>query len=101
MNASLHTLNASSREHRALFERLLRCASAGDSVLLIENGVYSLTEATFLSALSDAGLTLYVLQADIAARGLQQYINTDVTMVDDAGFVALVCEHRKTVSWFA
>ena len=94
---TLHTLNASSREHGELLARLLRMASAGDSVLLIENGVYTITDSTALQALADAGLSLHALQSDLQARGLH---NSATTVVDDNGFVALACNHRKVVSWF-
>jgi len=98
--ATLHTLNASAREQAALLQRLLRCASAGDSVLLIENGAYNLTDANSLAAIKAAGLTLYCLQADVLARGLKQYEQSGVTTVDDNEFVALSCSHHKVVSWF-
>lgn len=101
IKATLHTLNASSRENPALLDRLLRCASTGDSVLLIENGVYCITDPQAMQAFHAAGLRLYTLQADIDARGLQAINNKNATIVDDNGFVALVCEHHKTVSWFS
>ncbi|HQQ64325.1 MAG TPA: sulfurtransferase complex subunit TusB [Pseudomonadales bacterium] len=102
MNATLHTLNISSRENSAVIDRLLRCASTGDSVLLIENGVYTLADDNALQAFHAAGLALYALQVDIDARGLQHHIiSSPVTLLDDSGFVALACEHHKTVSWFA
>jgi len=98
-NQILHTLNASAREQADLLARLLRCASSGDSVLLIENGVYNLTDNPTLHAISDAGLTLYCLQADCTARGLTDSASAAIT-VDDIGFVKLACTHHKVVSWF-
>ncbi|HSC76115.1 MAG TPA: sulfurtransferase complex subunit TusB [Pseudomonadales bacterium] len=102
--ATLHTLNCSAREHTALLQRLLRCASAGDSLLLLENGVYNITDDAFLTTITRAGLTLYCLQADLLARGLHNHPrhNTvnDATIVDDNGFVELACHHHKVVSWF-
>jgi tRNA 2-thiouridine synthesizing protein B len=98
-NQTLHTLNASAREQADLLARLLRCASSGDGILLIENGVYNLTDSNTLQAISDAGLTLYCLQADLLARGLKQYEH-GVRAVDDNEFVALSCSHQKVISWF-
>jgi tRNA 2-thiouridine synthesizing protein B len=97
--STLHTLNSSAKEQAALLQRLLRCASSGDSLLLIENGVYNITDNAFLTAISQAGLTLYCLQADLLARGLKQY-EDGVRVVDDNAFVALSCSHQKVISWF-
>jgi sulfur relay protein TusB/DsrH len=96
---TLHTLNCSTREHAAVLERLLRCASTGDSLLLIENGVYNLTDIAAQRLIADAGLTLYCLKNDVLARGLQ-HSSASVKTVDDAGFVELSCTHAKVVSWF-
>lgn len=102
--STLHTLNASAREHSALLQRLLRCASSGDSLLLIENGVYNLTDNDFLAAITQAGLTLHCMQADLFARGLNSQDSSaaviDATVVDDNSFVELTCSHHKVVSWF-
>jgi len=94
---ALHTLNASSREHPALLHRLLRMTSPGDAVLLIENGVYTLTDKAAVQAMASAGLALYALQADVLARGLDA---KNIAVVDDCGFVELACTHGKVVSWF-
>lgn len=96
---TLHTLNASTREQRDLLARLLRMASPGDSLLLIGNGVYSITDAQALQAFSYGELTVYCLQADLQARGLVT-ADDSINVVDDSGFVALACSHRKVVSWF-
>lgn len=95
--STLHTLNASSHEQPALLARLLRMATPGDSLLLIENGIYTLTDAASLQAIADAGLCLHALQADLAARGIEA---KPASIVDDIGFVGLACNHRKVVSWF-
>ncbi len=100
MNSTLHTLNASAREQAALLQRLLRCASTGDSLLLIENGVYNITDADSLKAVKATGLTIYCLQADVLARGLEHAELAGVQTVDDNQFVALSCSHQKVISWF-
>lgn len=98
MNQTLHTLNVSSREYPALLSRLLRMASPGDTVLLIENGIYTLTDTAALQAMTDAGLALFALQADLQARGLDAKCTA---IIDDQGFVELACMHHKVVSWVA
>lgn len=105
---TLHTLNASTREYRVLFDRMIQCASPGDSVLLIENGVYSLANEHTLRTFHAMGIALYCLEADMQARGLTLALVDahrlpelpPVRMVDDAGFVALCGSHRKVISWF-
>ena len=95
---TLHTLNASARENTDLFARLLRSASTGDSLLLIEDGVYNLADPAARQQIAAAGLALYCLQPDILARGLAGQTG-DASPVDDCGFVELSCTHRKVVSW--
>ena len=97
---TLHTLNASAREVPDLLARLLRSASPGDSVLLIEDGVYNLADSTALAAIDAGELGLYALQTDLAARGLQALAaEAGTALVDDSGFVTLACNHAKVVSW--
>lgn len=100
-NITLHTLNSSAREHAALLKILLRCASAGDSLLLIENGVYNIADPAILAKISNAGLAVYCLQADAIARGLQNYENSIAKIVDNNQFIELSCSHQKVISWFS
>ncbi len=97
---NLHTLNATAHEHPALLARLLRCASPGDSLLLIENGVYNVADPATLATINTAGVKVYYLQADAGARGLVHDTKTDIHAVDDDGFVALSCSHNNVISWF-
>lgn len=96
---TLHTLNASARENTELFARLLRSASPGDSLLLIEDGVYNLADATARQQIATAGLALYCLQPDVLARGMGNQA-AHARPVDDSGFVELSCTHSKVLSWF-
>lgn len=102
---TLHTLNASQPE---LFQRLLRCATSGDSLLLIENGVYIIANKHALHAANSLGIRLYCLQVDVCARGLQRWLSSgkdasvmlEISTITDADFVELSCVHSKVVSWF-
>jgi tRNA 2-thiouridine synthesizing protein B len=98
----LHTVNKSPLTHQTL-SNCLTYATAGSSVLLIEDGVYGALENTQASDLINSaihnGINVYVLEADVQARGLQQLIN-GVEKVDYAGFVTLVTQHSNTQSWF-
>lgn len=104
MKTSLHTLNSSSREQRALFDRMIRLASPGDSLLLLENGCYCLTDQNALQSIHALGLSLYALDCDAETRGLKTCPALPATLscqyIDDAGFVQLCCRHDKVVSWF-
>ncbi len=98
----LHTVNKSPLTHQTLSD-CLTYATAGSSVLLIEDGVYGALENTQASHLIkdalSAGINVYVLEADAQARGLQQLIS-GIKKIDYAGFVALVAQHSNTQSWF-
>jgi tRNA 2-thiouridine synthesizing protein B len=102
---TLHTLNSSSRDQRALFDRMIQFSSPGDSLLLIENGVYCITDEYAMRTAHATGLQIFCLQNDIEARGLSDYVNIPAQqntceLVDDSGFVALSCTHNKVLSWF-
>ena len=110
-DSTLHTLNASPFEHRVLFDRLIRFATPGDSLLLMENGVYTITNDYCLTTIRATGIALYCLQHDILARGLQHLpVLTDeiagtpkenrIYLIDDTTFVDISCKHHKIVSWF-
>lgn len=71
------------------------CAE-NDSILLIEDGVYAVTD----QQLANTRLTVYALQADIEARGLSKKMPDTITVIDDAAFVELSIKHNKVVSWY-
>jgi tRNA 2-thiouridine synthesizing protein B len=93
----LHIVNKSPDQTNALAS-CLRLARPGSALLLIEDGVYA---ATRPAAMADAmkSLKVYVLQPDLAARGVAGRRVDGVTAVDYAGFVDLVAEHSNNQSW--
>lgn len=104
----LHTVNKSAFDSSALGD-CLAVVSAYDAVLLIENGVYGaldnspseLAHIKQIKQLSASGTRFYVLQADCEARGLAgSALLPAVTVVDDAGFVALAAEASAIQSWY-
>jgi tRNA 2-thiouridine synthesizing protein B len=44
-------------------------------------------------------MPVYVLGPDLEARGLAQRVIDGVTVVDYAGFVQLVADHRNCQTW--
>jgi tRNA 2-thiouridine synthesizing protein B len=97
----LHIVNKSHRQTTSL-ESCLRFAQDGHALLLIEDGVYAATKAGAASAgLADAlaRLKVYVLQPDLAARGMAAALVDGITAIDYAGFVDLVAEHPNNQTW--
>lgn len=96
----LHIVNRSPFSHRALADCLRTC-DAATGILLIEDGVYAaLEDGEWLARMRDKTAKLYVLSADVAARGLGERIGDAVQAVDYDGFVALCCEYPATHSWY-
>ena len=100
--STLHTVNKSPFRTATLLQCVRRC-QPGDAVLLIEDGVYGAIAgtdlATAVKAASD-GVAIHVLDGDLRARGIDESkVPADVRRVDYGGFVDLVAEHDRTVSW--
>ena len=98
----LHTVNKSPFERNALTS-CLRLAEDGHAVLLIEDAVVAAIDGTaHAEAVKDstARLSLYVLGADLDARGLpQDRVIDGIEVVDYDRFVTLACEHDSVQSW--
>ncbi|MCF6316115.1 MAG: sulfurtransferase complex subunit TusB [Marinosulfonomonas sp.] len=100
--ATLHTVNKSPFATQTLLS-CLGHAKAGDTVLLIEDGVYGATSNTGLAdAVAGLGgeVTLAVLAPDMKARGIDEGRLMDgVKTVDYAGFVELAATTDRTQNW--
>lgn len=97
----LHIVNKSPAMTTSLAS-CLRLARDGQTLLLIEDGVYAATAAMAASsgvAAAASRLKVYVLQPDAEARGVASRLIDGVTAVDYAGFVDLVAEHSTNQSW--
>lgn len=96
--AVLHIVNRSPAVSASLRQCLARLG-AGDSLLLIEDGVYAALAGCEAAHLL-AGCKVYALQSDLAARGLEpkQWL-AGLEAVDYAGFVELAAGHAQVVSW--
>lgn len=96
----LHTVNKSPYSSDAL-ESCLRMVSEGDTVLLIEDGVYAaLGKGKFTDKLRRSAATFLALAADVSARGLEGSLIDTIDTVDYAGFVRLTASHQHVVSWY-
>lgn len=100
--ATLHTVNKSPFERSTLVS-CLNHLSAGDKVLMIEDGVISARKGSAFEDVvkaAQSGCSIYVLAPDMAARGIGEGDLVDgVTAVDYNGFVDLVAECDRTQSW--
>ncbi len=93
----LHTVNKSPDSSNALTS-CLRAALPGSHLLLLEDGVYAAREGQDITA--DTGIHCYALEADVQARGLQNLLAANITLVDYAGFVWLCTECHAVQSWY-
>jgi tRNA 2-thiouridine synthesizing protein B len=102
MSQILHLVNKSPTDRNA-FDTCFRMANPGDSILLIEDGVYAaLAKAEFAKKITDRldNYSFYVLGPDVSARGLDDTpLIEDISVVDYEGFVDLVTENEVTQSW--
>jgi len=98
----LHTVNKSPFERDAL-TACLSMAKKGSSVLLIEDGVYAAMQGTRFEdqvTQAKAEVKLYVLGADLKARGMAaERIIDGIQVVDYGGFVDLTTEHDTVQAW--
>lgn len=98
----LHLVNKSPTDRNA-FDTCFRMASKGDSILLIEDGVYAaLANADFANKITSRldSFSFYVLGPDVDARGLGDTpLIGDISVVDYEGFVDLVADNDVTQSW--
>ncbi len=99
--STLFTINSSWYERAWLYEQL-GFASAGDSILLIEDGVLALQSsvalASFMAKCKAAQIKVYVLFDDLEQRGIDSKYPS-IETVDYKGLVNLVVEHTKQVAW--
>jgi len=99
--STLHTVNKSPFTSQTLLSSLNHTKD-GDAVLLIEDAVYGATAGTQLNETikefgeGAAGVKLYVLEADLQARGIDpSRLMKNVSPVDYAGFVKLACHRAR------
>ena len=92
----LHIINKSPLEKNAL-ESCLSVATAGSTLLLIEDAVYAATRGnTYEARLKEAQgrFKICVLTPDLEARGMADRLMAGVSGVDYGGFVDLAAENN-------
>jgi len=100
---TLHTLNKTDNAV-SLNLQLSECIREGDSVVLIEDGVYQcLTLGTqTANHWAESALKIYVLRPDAEARGIQidEIQQPKIALIDYQDFVQLTLKYKKVVSWY-
>ena len=92
----LHTLNAIPGSNA--FSDCLRLASAGDTIVLLGNGVYGLMPAENLERLNAVGADLFVLATDADAAGIA--CPPEVQKIDYDALVTLSERYPRQLGWF-
>lgn len=97
----LHIINKSPHSHNCLTQCLQYCRD-NCSIIFIENGVHAVSaiSSSQLHDIKRRGITLYLLKADVLARGLKDKMPEAFSLVDDNGFVDLTISHHSSQSWF-
>ena len=100
--STLHTVNKAPFDRPSL-QTCLRVSSNGNAILLYEDGIYGAIKGSEVSSLVEKALsdkTIYVLDADLKARGIDEAKLIDgVKVVDYKGFVDLTVENDKINAW--
>ena len=98
----LHTVNKSPFEKNSI-HTCLRLAQKRSDILLIEDAVYAALQGTEIESVIQQAVSehsLYVLEPDLMARGLQRDDLIDgIQTVGYDGFVELSVENDKVQSW--
>ncbi len=100
--ATLHTVNKSPFQNQTLIS-CLGHAKAGDSVLLLEDGVYGAMSGNAMSEVvagMGANVKLFVLGSDVTARGIDAgRIAEGITLVNYEEFVDMAASCDRVQNW--
>ena len=95
----LHIINKT--KDATLIDQCMRYCSQGDSVLLVEDGVYlALTSSPSLPSELSNDITLYALKEDLIVRGLElDKVQMNVKPVHMSEYIELTASHSKVINW--
>lgn len=95
----LHTVTRSPYQSQSLTQ-CLAYVTEGDEILLLEDAVIAgLAKNNYLNVIKNVGVKIYLLEADLIARGLQGKCDECLNVVDYKGFVSLTVKHEQHMKW--
>jgi tRNA 2-thiouridine synthesizing protein B len=101
--STLHTVNKSPFTHNTLRSCLNICSDR-DGILLLEDGVFGAITSSpctaELQSLINRGVSVFVLEQDAKARGIEEKLVEGVQLTDYDKFVQLALDHRCVQSWY-
>lgn len=92
----LYKLDASPFTSTSLMS-LLDILQSEDGVLFTQDASYILRHSSLLAGLKGSNASLYVLEADVKARGLQ--VEQTIKTIDYDQMVELCLHYDKVISW--
>ncbi len=100
---TLHLIQRSPFTHQAL-SNCLKTLMPEDSILLMEDGVYSIQHPLLQDILTPAAqakpTSIYALIDDVNARGLEAFNHTPILNISMAEFVEQCAQHKHVISWY-
>lgn len=82
-------------------QRCISQLASGDAVVFLGHGAWiSSVQSAWHKQWQRSGVTLHVLEDDLAARGLTGDCAPAVTPIDHSGLVTLTEQHSRQRAWF-
>lgn len=96
---TLHTVNL--LPDHADCQRCIRQLASDDAVVFLGHGAWiTSVPGCWHEKWEQADVALYVLDDDLAARGLTEHCARSIKTIDAAGLVALTEQHSHHRAWF-
>lgn len=95
----LHTINCAPNSQS--IEDCGKALSAEDAIVLMGDGVYSgLADSLGGKKLLASGASLYAIETDVRAAGIEGNLDPAVTVIDYSGLVTLSEKFSRQVAWY-
>ena len=95
----LHTINCTPNSQA--IKDCGKALSAEDAIVLMGDGVYSgLADSPSGKKLLASGASLYAIESDIRAAGIEDNLDPAITVIDYAGLVTLSESFSRQVAWY-
>ncbi|OLQ78789.1 sulfurtransferase TusB [Photobacterium proteolyticum] len=95
----LHTISTSPFQTQDL-QRCLQYLRPDDEILLLQDAVSAgIEKNSWCEAIKKSGVKIYLLEADLAARGLTDKVDNSINVIDFKGFVSITEQHESQLKW--